>query len=289
MIGNTGEQAAQALAAAGPQHRVVDLTRGLARSREMEPAATTTIADPMVASLLRQVAVMAMPKAEAESPMCGIAVIASDREPVDAGHVRRMCDLMAHRGPNSSGRHARPRSRSGMRRLSIIDLEGGDQPIYNEDRSLAIVFNGEIYNFRELREQLLATGHRFSTGSDTEVVLHLYEERREEALPALRGMFAFAIHERDTGRVFLARDRLGIKPLHYAHVDGRFFASSESSASPASPIFRATSTRRPSTSTSRCSTCPLPARSSVTSGRCRPATTWSRIPGSLPSSDATGS
>jgi asparagine synthase (glutamine-hydrolysing) len=159
--------------------------------------------------------------------MCGIAIVVSDREPVDPGEVRRMCDLMAHRGPDSSGFHVTPMATLGMRRLRIIDLEGGDQPIYNEDRSLAIVFNGEIYNYRELREELLASGHRFSTESDTEVVLHLYEERGEQALPALRGMFAFAIHERDSGRVFLARDRLGIKPLHYAQVDGRFFASSE--------------------------------------------------------------
>ena len=159
--------------------------------------------------------------------MCGIAMIASDSGRVDPDHVRHMCDLMAHRGPDSSGLHVTPPVTLGMRRLSIIDLEGGEQPIYNEDRSLAIVFNGEIYNFRELRDELLSTGHRFSTRSDTEVVLHLYEERREEALHALRGMFAFAIHERDSGRVFLARDRLGIKPLHYAQVDGRFFAASE--------------------------------------------------------------
>lgn len=159
--------------------------------------------------------------------MCGIAVIVSDRGQVDSDVVRRMCDLMAHRGPDSAGLHVAPLAALGIRRLRIIDLEGGDQPIYSEDGSLAIVFNGEIYNFRKLRDELLATGHRFSTASDTEVVLHLYEERREQALQALRGMFAFAIHERDSGRVFLARDRLGIKPLHYAQVDGRFFAASE--------------------------------------------------------------
>jgi asparagine synthase (glutamine-hydrolysing) len=102
-----------------------------------------------------------------------------------------------------------------MRRLNIIDLEGGRQPIFNENGSMAIVFNGEIYNFRDLRRDLVQKGHRFKTSSDTEVIVHLYEEEGERAVEHLRGMFAFAIHDRTTGRVFAARDRMGIKPLYY--------------------------------------------------------------------------
>lgn len=138
-----------------------------------------------------------------------------------------MCDRIIHRGPDSEGIYADGAVGLGMRRLSIIDLEGGRQPIYNEDRSMVIVFNGEIYNFRELREDLLRRGHRFTTASDTEVILHLYEEYGEKSVELLRGMFAFAIHDRAAGRVFFARDRLGIKPLHYAELNGVLYVASE--------------------------------------------------------------
>jgi asparagine synthase (glutamine-hydrolysing) len=114
-----------------------------------------------------------------------------------------------------------------MRRLRIIDLEGGEQPIFNEDRSMAIVFNGEIYNYRELRQDLLKRGHRFTTASDTEVILHLYEEYGELSVEKLRGMFAFAIHDRTTGQIFAARDRMGIKPLHYVETKDRLYLVSE--------------------------------------------------------------
>ncbi len=114
-----------------------------------------------------------------------------------------------------------------MRRLRIIDLNTGDQPIFNEDRSLAIVFNGEIYNYRELRTKLLAKGHRFATASDTEVIVHLYEDIGARAVTKLSGMFSLAIHERDSDRVFLARDRLGIKPLYYAETPDGLYAASE--------------------------------------------------------------
>jgi asparagine synthase (glutamine-hydrolysing) len=159
--------------------------------------------------------------------MCGICVAVQNREPVDPATLRRMCDRIAHRGPDSSGYHVAGRIGLGMRRLSIIDLDTGDQPIFNEDRSLAIVFNGEIYNYRELRTRLLGKGHRFATASDTEVIVHLYQDMGAKAVTELSGMFALAIHERDTDRVFLARDRLGIKPLYYAQTPDGLYAASE--------------------------------------------------------------
>jgi asparagine synthase (glutamine-hydrolysing) len=159
--------------------------------------------------------------------MCGIGVAVHDQELVDPALIRRMCDRIAHRGPDSAGYHVAGRVGLGMRRLRIIDLDTGDQPIFNEDRSLAIVFNGEIYNYRELRTRLLAKGHRFATASDTEVIVHLYEDLGAQAVPELNGMFSLAIHERDSDRVFLARDRLGIKPLYYAETAEGLYAASE--------------------------------------------------------------
>jgi asparagine synthase (glutamine-hydrolysing) len=159
--------------------------------------------------------------------MCGICVVVHDRKPVDPTLVRAMCDRITHRGPDAEGYHVAGRVGLGMRRLSIIDLDTGDQPIFNEDRSLAIVFNGEIYNYRELRARLAGRGHRFATASDTEAIVHLYEERGAKAVSDLAGMFTFAIHERDSGRVFIARDRLGIKPLYYAETPDGLYAASE--------------------------------------------------------------
>lgn len=159
--------------------------------------------------------------------MCGICVAVRDQGPLDPALIRCMCDRIVHRGPNSAGYHVAGRVGLGMRRLSIIDLNTGDQPIFNEDRSLAIVFNGEIYNYRELRTALLAKGHRFATASDTEVIVHLYEEKGADAVKELSGMFGLAIHERDSDRVFLARDRLGIKPLYYAETPEGLYAASE--------------------------------------------------------------
>ena len=159
--------------------------------------------------------------------MCGICVVVSDVGAVEAELLHGMCERMVHRGPDAEGLHVEGRVGLGMRRLSVIDLPGGQQPIFNEDRSMAIVFNGEIYNYRELRDDLVARGHTFSTASDTEAILHAYEEYGPAAVTRLRGMFAFAIHERKSGRVFLARDRLGIKPLHWAEAGGRFYAASE--------------------------------------------------------------
>ena len=159
--------------------------------------------------------------------MCGICVAISKDGVADVGLLRDMCSAIVHRGPDSGGDHCHEQVGIGMRRLRVIDLESGDQPIFNGDRSLAIVFNGEIYNYRELRKDLEARGHRFETSSDTEVVVHLYEEKGPAAVHDLNGMFGFAIHELKTGKVFMARDRLGIKPLYYMETPSGFYAASE--------------------------------------------------------------
>jgi asparagine synthase (glutamine-hydrolysing) len=159
--------------------------------------------------------------------MCGICVVVQENGPADGATLQAMCDQIVHRGPDSEGLGLDGSVGLGMRRLSIIDLAGGHQPISNEDRSLAVVFNGEIYNYRELRDGLMGRGHRFATQSDTEVLVHLYEDLGERSVERLRGMFAYAIHDRRTGRVFAARDRLGIKPLHYVELGDRLYLASE--------------------------------------------------------------
>jgi len=141
--------------------------------------------------------------------------------------LKRATDAMAHRGPDDEGFHLDGQLGLGNRRLSIIDLPGGHQPIANEDESLWITFNGEIYNYRELRPDLLARGHQFRTNSDTETILHLYEEHGVSFLDHLRGMFAFAIWDRRQRRLLLARDRLGVKPLFYWLESGRLAFASE--------------------------------------------------------------
>lgn len=145
----------------------------------------------------------------------------------DARQVRRMCAAMVHRGPDDEGVYARGPAGIGMRRLSIIDVAGGHQPIHNEDRTVWVVLNGEIYNFAELRVGLEAGGHRFYTRTDTEVIAHLYEDLGAECVHKLRGMFAFAVWDERRRNLLLARDRLGIKPLHYAQCKGRLLFASE--------------------------------------------------------------
>lgn len=172
--------------------------------------------------------------------MCGICVVVSDRGPVSQALVHEMCNRIVHRGPDGEGLHVDGRVGLGMRRLSIIDLPGGNQPIFNEDRSVSIVFNGEIYNYRELRAQLVERGHTFRTQSDTEVVVHLYEECGSRCVERLRGMFAFAIHDRTTGTVFFARDRLGQKPLYWTEQDGILYCASELKSLYAVPAIRRT-------------------------------------------------
>ena len=160
--------------------------------------------------------------------MCGIAgMIGRAGETIAPEQVRRMTDTIVHRGPDDEGIHARGSVGLGMRRLSIIDLAGGHQPIYNEDGTLAIVFNGEIYNFLELRQGLEKRGHQFSTRSDTEVIVHLYEEMGADCITKLRGMFAIALYDSKRDSLLLARDRLGKKPLYYAQHGGRLFFGSE--------------------------------------------------------------
>jgi asparagine synthase (glutamine-hydrolysing) len=143
------------------------------------------------------------------------------------GLLENMTDALLHRGPDNAGYYREAGLGLGHRRLSIIDLAGGDQPIFNEDESLLIIFNGEIFNFMELREGLLQRGHRFRTHADTEVILHLYEEEGPACLRHLNGQFAIAIYDRTRKRLFLARDRLGIKPLYYVSLGRRFLFASE--------------------------------------------------------------
>ena len=157
--------------------------------------------------------------------MCGIAGIVS-ATPVEAVLLDAMARRLAHRGPDGQGRHVAGNVALLHTRLAIIDLEGGAQPLYNEDRSLALVANGEIYNYRELRAELEALGHRFATHSDCETLLHAYEAWGMDFLERLQGMFAFALHDAGRGELILARDRLGIKPLYYCRdARGLAFAS----------------------------------------------------------------
>lgn len=158
--------------------------------------------------------------------MCGIAGWAGEVG-ADEGTLARMCEAIAHRGPDAGGEHVVPgRVGLGFRRLAIIDLETGDQPIPDESRNAHVTCNGEIYNFAPLRKELSARGHAFATASDSEVIAHLYEERGVECLQALQGMFAIALWDEARGRLLLARDRLGVKPLYWAPVgEGILYAS----------------------------------------------------------------
>src|SRR5262249_28304425 len=149
--------------------------------------------------------------------MCAICGIVNFNvtESAERAVIERMTSVQAHRGPDAHSVFVDGNAGLGHRRLSIIDLSGGAQPIFNEDESLVIVFNGEIYNYRELTETLIAQGHRFRTRSDTEAIVHAYEEYGEKCVQHFRGMFAFAIWDRRRRRLFIARDRLGIKPVYY--------------------------------------------------------------------------
>lgn len=161
--------------------------------------------------------------------MCGIAGIFEFARDARAStdELRNMCHLMTHRGPDDEGTYNDGAVAIGMRRLSIVDVAGGHQPISNEDGSLWIVFNGEIYNHQSLREQLIARGHAYRTHSDTETIVHLYEEYGRNCVQHLRGMFAFAIWDKKQNKLFIARDRLGIKPLYYKLTADRLLFGSE--------------------------------------------------------------
>lgn len=161
--------------------------------------------------------------------MCGFVgfIDENDQTYDHRAAIIAMADAIAHRGPDSEGYFNDGRTALGFRRLAIIDLAGANQPLYNENRSLVLVFNGEIYNYRELRRQLIAAGHAFSTQGDAEVVLHGFEQWGEGVLDRLRGMFAFALYDTATGELFCARDTFGIRPLYYAVEGGRILFGSE--------------------------------------------------------------
>jgi asparagine synthase (glutamine-hydrolysing) len=160
--------------------------------------------------------------------MCGICGI-FDRSgiPVDRDVLDKMTTILRHRGPDGEGRYIDREVGLGHRRLSIIDLEGGAQPIGNEDGTLQIVYNGEIYNFVELRKELEDAGHIFKTRSDTEVIVHAYEQWGKECVRHFNGMFAFALWDSIRRELFLARDHLGIKPLYYVDLGNRILFASE--------------------------------------------------------------
>ena len=162
--------------------------------------------------------------------MCGIVGIFDSRtpRPVDAALLSRMNDVQYHRGPDGDGIFVDSGIGLGHRRLSIIDLSGGAQPLFNEDHSVVVVYNGEIYNFQQLSQELIQRGHRFRTHCDTEVIVHAWEEWGEACVERFRGMFAFALWDKNKESLFLARDRLGIKPLYYAvRGDGTILFASE--------------------------------------------------------------
>ncbi|MEM8696152.1 MAG: XrtA/PEP-CTERM system amidotransferase [Pseudomonadota bacterium] len=177
--------------------------------------------------------------------MCGIAGIfhLETAKPVDPDRVRAMADVLAHRGPDGSGVWTAQGVGLGHRRLSIIDLEGGDQPMATPDDRLVTVFNGEIYNYRELRAELESHGHQFRTASDTEVILHGWRQWGPLCIERFHGMFAFALYDEDAKTLYLGRDRLGVKPLYYAEIsDGSLIFASELKGLLAHPLLR----RRPS-------------------------------------------
>src|SRR3954471_21438006 len=162
--------------------------------------------------------------------MCGICGMASrdrDGRPVEPAALAAMTAAIAHRGPDDDGHRITPGVALGMRRLSVIDLEASAQPLSNEDGSVWTVFNGEIFNFPELREELAARGHRLATHGDTETIVHLYEEHGPDFARRLRGMFAIAVWDESRRRLVLTRDRMGVKPLYLAELDGGLAFASE--------------------------------------------------------------
>lgn len=169
--------------------------------------------------------------------MCGFVGYVNKKNK-DKDIISQMGDKIKHRGPDSEGLYTDDELHMAFRRLSIIDLKGGDQPIYNENKNLVIMFNGEIYNFQELREDLEKKGHIFSTKTDTEVILHGYEEYKEKILDKLRGMYAFVIYDTVEKELFAARDIFGIKPFYYANMNETFFFGSEIKAFLPNPDFK---------------------------------------------------
>ena len=155
--------------------------------------------------------------------ICGFTGNLENREDV----LKSMTEVITHRGPDSDGFYCDDYINMGFRRLSIIDLEAGHQPIFNEDKTLVLTFNGEIYNYKDLRKILTDKGHTFATESDSEVLVHGFEEWGEDLLPKLRGMFGFAIYNKNDKSLFIARDFFGIKPMHYTQIGADFVYASE--------------------------------------------------------------
>src|ERR1700716_480453 len=172
--------------------------------------------------------------------MCGIAgIVAVDRLDQDApSRAARMSEIMAHRGPDEAGLHSDPHAPLAHRRLSIVDLSTGQQPLSNEDGTVWVVFNGEIYNHAEVRKELEAHGHTYRTRSDTETIVHAYEQWGEECVHRFRGMFAFAIWDAPKRRLLLVRDRLGVKPLYWTRTNEALLFGSEIKALFASNLIR---------------------------------------------------
>src|SRR6516162_3070074 len=172
--------------------------------------------------------------------MCGIyGVLQLDGAPAAAEALHRMGRVTIHRGPDDEGTHVDGPLALGMRRLSIIDLSGGHQPLTNEDGSLWLVANAEIYNYRELRQELTAAGHTFKTASDCETLLHLYEAHGDDFVQRLNGMYAFALWDARRRRLLLGRDRLGVKPLYVSQDANRLIFASEAKAILGVPGIRA--------------------------------------------------
>ncbi len=165
---------------------------------------------------------------------CGFTGDVNDRENI----IIDMMNRIVHRGPDSAGTHSDNKVTLGFRRLSIIDLDNGSQPMYNKDSSVVIVFNGEIYNYQELREQLIEKGYEFKTHSDTETLLHLYEDKGEDMLNDLRGMFAFVVYDKKKDELFAARDFFGIKPFYYGKFGGSLIFGSEIKSFLDFPLFK---------------------------------------------------
>ena len=158
--------------------------------------------------------------------MCGIAGYISDKKPTKK-ILKEMTDRIAHRGPDGEGHYFDDNAALGHRRLAILDLETGDQPIFNEDKNIVVVFNGEIYNYKELREELKKKKHKFTTKTDTEVLAHGYEEWGHKLTKKLRGMLAFAIWDKNNKELYMARDGWVIKPLYYYQNDKTLMFASE--------------------------------------------------------------
>src|ERR671930_2522499 len=201
-------------------------SRSSRRPKLLQPSPTRETRGPLFPRSCSRIAALSPNAATRLGRVCGICGIASSNGPADPERLARMSATLVHRGPDADGAIADGPVGLAARRLAIIDLETGDQPIANEDGSIHVVQNGELYNYRELRAELERAGHRFRTHSDTEVLVHLYEQHGLEFARRLRGMFAVAVWDSRARRLVLARDRYGIKPLYYrASGTGLEFAS----------------------------------------------------------------